>query len=290
MLADWQTQLAEVLLLPRPQSAKFGVKRGITLPAEMHALQGLDLRRLALYQELMLNTLLESAQSIFPYTYQLLSRNGHEPGPWQALVETYRRAYPNKSHKLMDAVESFPRFLGEQAQWMRRYPFLNELALYEWLEMQVINLPDAELVMDLPGELPKMEQFSACAPVWNAAHQLQQFEFPIPELIDNLQKQSQKKPKALSQLEKTPPQPTAILIYRDPNTLEVRFFTLNALTSALFQLSIAQPEASYDELLRQLRELVPALQAMPEETVQTQAAGLFRSCLENGSLLGSRRL
>jgi hypothetical protein len=270
-LAEWQKQLSQALVLP--DSPPW---------CELTALQGLEGSRLGLYQELMFNTVLETLESIFPFTQQLISQNGAGNQTWNDLVEVYRRTHPNTSHKLLGAVERFPQFLAEQALWMRRFPFLSELALYEWLEMTVLNrhIPPAE--PSLPAALPSLDSLDVYRPVWNEARILQHFEFPIPEVITALQAE----PEGLFAVD-IAPQPVDILIYRDPHSLEVRFFTLNGITSLLMQLSTAHPELSYRQVLQQLQAITPALQAIPLETITAQAASLFLNCLETGMLLGS---
>lgn len=278
LLAEWQNQLSQALVLPATEDAN----------QDLSALQGVEARRLALYQELMFNTVAESLQSIYPYTYQFMSANGRDAKIWEALVEDYRRAYPNPSHKLMGAVEHFPEFLSQQEDWLAQYPFLSELALYEWLEMQVLNLPDSHPPMAHPHGLPSLDELAHYAPVWNPSRVLQHFEYPIPELITLIQTHVELENPSNAEAElKTEPQPLDILIYRDPHLLHVRFFCLNGLTNLLIQLSTAQPGVAYREILEQLREIIPALQDMPMAELEAQAIGLFQTCLDAAILLGS---
>ena len=209
-LVEWQTQLSQVLLLPKNLPAD-----ALSVGAPFSALHGVDDQRLALYEELMFNTVRETLESIYPYTHQCDTQDeDHElaldRAAWPELVESYRRAYPNPSHRLMGAVENFPRFLAEQAEWMARYPFLSELALYEWLEMVVLNVPAEQPVMTVTVSqaLPALLAFDQAAPVWNAARVLQQFEYPIPQVIEGLQSEEQPVAPIV-------PQPTEVLILQD---------------------------------------------------------------------------
>jgi hypothetical protein len=272
-LREWQTQLGQALLLPNaPPMCGFP------------ALHGLEDRRLALYNELISNTLLETLQSIYPYTYHLLSDHGDSEDDWKTLAGQYRRAYPNQSHKLMDAVSSFPNFLSQQSDLIEQYPFLADLAEYEWLEMEVMNLSDQPVVLDLANELPPVEEWDDYRPVWNPAGRLQHFQFNIPEMLELLKQED-----SLLNVQDLPPAPVDILIYRDPETLDARFFCLNALTALLMQLS-QEEDVSYLKALMQLQEQNPVLQSVPLEVMLQQAVGLFTNCLETGMLLGSQRL
>jgi hypothetical protein len=268
-LIEWQRHLSQALVLPN--SPPWG---------ELSSLQGIESQRIALYQELMFNTVLETMQNIYPFTYQLISNNGKDDATWNDLAEAYRRTHPNVSYKLLGAVEAFPQFIAGQAKWMKRYPFLNELALYEWLEVHVLNLPDAHSEIDLVGALPELSEFQSYKPVWNEARVLQHFEFPIPDIIAALQAEPDV-PFSVA------PQAVDVLIYRDPETLEARFFCLNGITSALIQISTTQPDGSYTQVLQQLKAATPVLQTMSLEVIMTQAAQLFQNCLSIGLLLGS---
>lgn len=272
-LRDWQSQLSQALLLPEPPGL-----------CQLTALQGLEGRRLALYEELMFNTVVETLGSIYPYCYRLISRDGQWETDWSSLVEAYRRAYPNVSYKLMGAVSSFPEFLAGQCALLQGYPFLPELALYEWLEMQVLNLPDSPIALSMQAAVPSLEQWDAHAPVWNLARQLQAFQFHIPEILEAMNTEERD-----FQAATVLPKPVDILIYRDPQTLEVRFFCLNGLTAQLMQLS-DRSNHSYSELMAALLAVSPVLQAVPAEIIRQQLYALFQTCLQNGMLLGSMPL
>src|SRR6478609_5405453 len=90
-------------------------------------------RPFALYAELLQNTVYETLSGFFPYCKMLLEDD------WFSLCEAYRRQYPNRSYQLFRCAENMPAFLGEQSTWFERYPFLEDLARYEWLEVQVEN-------------------------------------------------------------------------------------------------------------------------------------------------------
>jgi hypothetical protein len=272
-LRDWQLQLGKALILP-----------DVPPLCELSALQGIEGRRLALYEELLFNTVLETLQNIYPYTYRLLSRRGSAEAEWKVVAESYRRAYPNQSYKLMGAVSSFPEFLSEQAALMETYPFLSDLALYEWIEMEVINLPDPAAEIDFPDAIPPLEKLAEFRPVWNPARRLHRFRFHMPEVLEQM-KQSNFEMQNQEVLLKR----TDILIYRDPTTLEARFFCLNELTAELIALSEVHP-VSYQELLLLIQEQSPALKVLPIEIIAMQAYGLFETCLDNGILLGSNRV
>ncbi len=275
-LLDWQTQFSQALLLPdTPELCR--------LPA----LQGIEGKRIALYEELLFNTVLDTLQNIYPYTYRLLCEEGDKESDWVALVEQYRRAYPNQSYKLMGAVCAFPEFLAEQGELISKYPFLPDLALYEWLEMVVLNLPDASQAIHLPGAVPAPAEWAEYAPAWNPATQLRQFSYHVPEILELFNQEADGR--ELLESGDIMKKPVDILIYRDPKTMEARFFCLNGLTTRLIQLS-SESGVSYEAAIARLQQDLPALRDIPTDVMIQQAGGLFQMCLQNGMLLGSVRL
>lgn len=268
-LADWQAQLSQALL--SPDSPETGT---------LSELSGIEGRRLALYEELMLNTVAETLRGIYPHTCQLLSGKGAQEAEWRALADRFRRSRPNTSHKLVGAVCGFPEYLNAQTDLMERFPFLAELALYEWLEMEVLNLPDARVDAGLTPEIPSVEDFSRFAPFWNPARKLRSFVYNIPALLDALQAADYRIEAA-----SIAPESVEILIYRDPETLRARFFCLNDLTARLLRLS--DGGSSYEQALLALHAEIPGLETLSAEIVCAQARRLFQNCLESGVVLGS---
>lgn len=264
-LRHWQSALADHLLLPEKPLAG--------------CLEAIEPWRLKLYEELLFNTVLETLESIYPHCHRLLSRNGQDEEGWRKLAERYRRAYPNPSHKLMGAVWSFAEFLANQQEWIAEAPYLPDLARYEWLEMEVLNLPDVSVPAGFLSEVSPPELWMTMSPCWNPARRLEHFDYHVPKLLEAL-KAADFELQGLS-LET---EPVDILIYRDPVSLDARFFCLNALTARLLAVSEGR---SYQAALDQLITELPMLRDLPVETVRQQAAGLFENCLQNGLLLGS---
>ena len=125
--------------------------------------------------------------------------------------------------------------------------------------------------------------WSIYQPVWNPARRLAHFDFNIPQILDMLETQ---------QLPSVDADPVDMLIYRDPETLQSRFFALNPLTAilmAVFEL----PESdhfTYADSIKLLCEYVPALKDLPKTVLEQQASGLFQNCLDTGMLMGSQYL
>jgi hypothetical protein len=133
---DWQALLADT-----------------THPAMAH-LQATPLPRLAQYRTMVLANYQETLEAIFPYTHQLLSTPHSQA--WEALVRRYLQTYPPNSFALQQAGKAFAQFLSEQAPLMQRFPFLSDLATYEYLEAVLLHWP-ATPAHDLPKDLQPLD-------------------------------------------------------------------------------------------------------------------------------------
>ncbi len=267
-LREWQEQLGTLLLKPIQASLVGSV-------ADPNA------SALALYEELLLNTVCGTLESIYPFTHQVLTHNQADNSHWRSWVDAYRRAFPNRSYSLIGAICDFSEFLESQPALLAEFPFLVDLARYEWLEMVVLNDPESDLPARLEPMVPDLALFDQYQPVWNPIRRLQTFSYNIPILLDawKASPQSVLESPGLFQGE------VDVLIYRDSRTLDARFFVVNTLTATLLRLSATG--VSYEEGLTALYSEIPALSQLPMDVLKAQARGLLEDCLEKDILLGS---
>lgn len=171
------------------------------------------IERIKIYRELVRNSLKDVVSNIYPYTRKVLKNK------WNKLLPAYLEAYPPTSPILNRVAEHFPTYLLKQKNILKRYPFISELALYEWLELEVYekeNINDKKKIKN-----------GFCL---NPAHTIPRFQYPVPQIIEII------KSKKLTKLAEVTKQPTNVLIYRDPKTLTVRFFELSLATSTYLKL------------------------------------------------------
>lgn len=240
------------------------------------------------YASLILGTIEECLSGIYPYCEKLLTADYSERWRWKALAVDYYRRHPNPSPLLLPAVAQFPTYLATQADLLKQYPFLAELAHYEWLEAELQNAPDGEYP---EGGMPVSELtpavLSDARPVWNLVSCLVGFQYDIPALITEIKVSTLAQLKGLS----ITPKLTPILIYRDPVTLNPRFFSLTPLTGALLEVAFTAPEnqppKTFEAIINVLIEKTPALQTLDRDMVFSQAVAFFKTCQAEGILLGS---
>ncbi len=250
---------------------------------EGQSLSGCDRARLFLYEELLFASVEDTLSSLFPVTYHFLKPE------WNSLVEKYRRQFPNRSFQLYHVAQDFPEFVQGLSGYMKKYPFLWDLALYEWLEIEVLNQEDDPLPSDLqPGFPAEPSMLSVFMPVLNPIRRQHTFQYPIPAILTEASRREE-----VGQgfdaftLDGQPVQPieTTMLIYRDPETFKARFFNLTPLTGALIE--VMAEHQSYEVSFKLIHTSVEALAQVPYETLAQQGIGLLNQCFQQKILLGS---
>lgn len=178
------------------------------------------LKRIKLYKKLVLGSFDSVLKSIYPNCYKLLKGN------WNNLVQKYIEKFPPNTPILNKVAARFPDFLKSEKKILKKYPFISELALYEWKEIEIYEKEDIKS----NGKL-------------NPVHEICKFKYPIPSIIENIETKRQRSKEAEKESS------TSVLIYRDPKTLEVRFFELTYGTLVyleLLRLGLTDKEAKED--------------------------------------------
>ncbi len=169
-----------------------------------------ELEKIEIYRDLVKNSFFDLITKIYPLTNKLLKKD------WDKLIPQYIESYPPSSPMLNKVAENFPFFLAEQKKIVKKYPFIHELALYEWLEVGIYEQSN------------KLAERQTGTFILNPVHEICSFEYPIPEIAEKLET-SKFSGKATKQK-------SSVLIYRDPKTLKVRFNEISSGTLAYLEL------------------------------------------------------
>ncbi len=169
------------------------------------------LEEIKIYRELVRNSFCDVSIKIYPFTYKLLSKS------WEKLLSDYLEKYPPASPILNKVVEQLPEYLSIRKDSLKKYPFISELARYEWLEVEIYEREGQEK----RGEKNKILSL-------NPIHEICTFNYAIPEIVEMIENNQP--------LGKIYKQKTIVLIYRDPKDLSVRFFELSTSTLAFIEL------------------------------------------------------
>lgn len=227
--------------------------------------EGIEMRRLAIYRELVYGNMEGFLRNGFPVLYSLV-----DDGLWKALVTSFVAEHACESPYFVDISRHFVEFLQQRPDWQAQLPpWALELAHYEWMEV-VVDMAEvpAEDVADVNPDGDLMAQ----APVLSPLACLLGYRWPVHRLCTGF-------------VPDAPPDAvTWLVIYRDVAD-EVKFMEVNAVTAALLQSLEQSPDSNGATLLRQL-----AVQSgLPEQTALETGAGMLARLRQKGVLLGTRR-
>jgi hypothetical protein len=198
--------------------------------------------RMAMYRELFFNNVESFLSTGFPVLRKILT-----DAQWQELVEDFFSRHQSQSPYFSEISEEFLAFLQNERNNPADYPFLLELAHYEWVEMALsISTesvpPFTEYIDDFLGQKLMLSPLA-----WLLAYQ-----YPVHEISPDF-------------LPTQPPeQPTFLCVYRSWDD-EVRFMQLAAMTFRLLQLIDETPELTVEAYLEKMMD--EAKQIAPEVIV-----------------------
>lgn len=178
--------------------------------------------RYRVYRELVSERMLDTLKNISPVARSLLSDK-----EWWALLWDYLKKSPPKSEILRELAGEFAAHLKSRRHPLfKKYPYLGELLEYEYLEIEMRFAPEDG------GRTPPGK--------WriNPAHALAAYRWPVHFIGVDF-----RDPK------KMPRGEYHLLLWRDPQGLEVKFMEVNALVASLLRRLEKGPRAA-DPLLK----------------------------------------
>lgn len=183
---------------------------------QVHAApDGLEDRRLAIYRDLIFNNIEGFLSGGFPVLRQLYSQHD-----WLQLVRDFIDRHRSESPYFLEISQEFQHWLREERPPQPDdYPFMLELAHYEWVELALDVSPEEfpELNVAVDGDL------LAGRPVVSPLAWRLCYQFPVHLIGPAYQPP-------------TPPAaPTYLIVYRNRQQ-QVRFLESNAVTVRLLQL------------------------------------------------------
>ena len=234
-------------------------------PARHRAPAGIEARRLKIYAELFYNNVQGFLASAFPVLRRITP-----DAQWHALVRDFFARH--ESHEPL-----FHRIAGEFLKYLERrgrrrggpadWPFLRELAHYEWVEL-ALAVADVELTPQLAdpnGDL--LEGTPVLSPLaWPLT-----YRYPVHRIGPDLLPQ------------RPPAQPTHLVVYRNRQD-EVKFMEVNAVAAQLLEWLPKSRASGRRLLLRLAREL-----RHPEpEVVVAQGAAILQGLRGRDIILGTK--
>lgn len=205
---------------------------------EQLAFAGIAPERLAVYQQLLFNNVLNFVSSAFPVLCSL-----HHDADWQQLVRQFFRQSVAASPYFLDIAGQFFEWLQLQPSVTARQPFLLELAHYEWIELylysahrqQMLPLAEPDIVVAQPLQLDELAMVLS-------------YQFPVHQISQSYQPSE------------AAGNPTLLLVYRDESD-EIHFVALETLAATMLRLLATKPGQRLTELVATLHQLAPAQSA-----------------------------
>lgn len=189
-------------------------------------------QRMETYRELFFNNIDSFLSSNFPVLRKIL-----DDTQWFELSQDFFAKHPCKTPYFSEIPEEFIDYLQNERQNDSDYPFLLELAHYEWVEMALsiskeeISANTAEFIRNLT-----QESISLSPLAWPLAYQ-----FPVQQISPSFLPET------------APEQSTYLLVYRNIDD-EVNFIQIPAITFSLLHLLQNNNAMSCNDCLMQIAE------------------------------------
>ncbi|TCK18777.1 hypothetical protein DFR30_2061 [Thiogranum longum] len=171
-------------------------------------------RRMAIYRDLFYNNVEGFLSGGFPVLRELMDDTS-----WHAMVRDFFARHHCHSPLFMEISREFLAYLEqERGAHENDFPFLRELAHYEWVELALsIAEEDPVQVNDPDGDLLEG------TPVLSSLAWPLSYHYPVHQIAESFQPETPAE------------QPVYLMVYRD-KTDEVNFIELNAISARLFSL------------------------------------------------------
>ena len=234
-------------------------------PDHVAAPADIEARRLDVYRKLFFNNLYSLLGNFFP-----VMRKIHGDAQWRRFIRGFMQHHQAQTPYFLQLPEEFLDYLRNEFQpGDDDYPFLVELAHYEYAELALSisqdedDLADVDPAGNLLDEIPVKSVLA-----WTFA-----YHFPVHRISPDFLP------------EKPDEQPVYLALYRDGDD-DIGFLELNAISAALLEEVERNRDLSGEALLRQLAEKINYPDA--DALVQHGAVALAEM-RQLGILTGSRR-
>ncbi len=210
--------------------------------------------RFQTYRELVYQGMADVLTSICPVAHAILSE-----AEWRQIFWEFLRKAPPRSAILRQLPAEVSQFLRDNSYNLEsRYPFLAELMEYEYLEVQVRFAPEPQSVC-VSGILQI-----------NPAHVLRHYTWPVHYISEEN-----------CDPETLPRGDYFLSLWRDPQTLEVRFMEVSSLVASLLEI-LGSGVVDGREALEQLSK---TLEIQPSEEFLNEGFALLENFRQKGILL-----
>lgn len=214
-------------------------------PDNMPIPANVDPKRMAMYRELFFNNINSFLSSNFPVLRKLFSDE-----QWRALAQDFYLHHRCTTPHFSEIAEEFLDYLQNERREPNDFPFLLELAHYEWVEMALSIAQDEPTFGDAAFADDILQRAIMLSPIaWPLVYQ-----YPVERIGPDFLPQA------------PPQQPSYLVVYRDRHD-EVHFMQTTPLTYHLLQRIEQHPDLSGKDCLQALA--AELAQQIDRETLET---------------------
>lgn len=250
-----------ITVLPEFQQAQIQFAAHIRNPEEVALLDGVEARRMKIYNDLFFNNIESFAANAFPVFKSLLVNDD-----WLSLVREFLVKHRCRSPYFPEISEEFLQFLQSYTGSLTLPAYAIELAHYEWVEL-ALDIADEEPQsekIDPNGNL--MTQKVVVSPVaWPLC-----YNYPVHLIGPNYKPEQQ------------PNEASYLLVYRTRD-FTVQFMEINAVTARLLDLLSAEALSGSAVIAMIAQEM----QLPDPSSIEPFAINLLNKLQADGVILGT---
>ena len=251
--------------LPEFQQKQYAFAAHIRDPENNPAPSGVEDRRMAIYRELFFNNLHSLLGGTFPVIKKLL-----KPDKFRSLIRAFMVQHEAQTPYFLEVPQEFLAFLQDEYELQDDdFPFLIELAHYEWVELA---LSVSEEVNDTTNADPDGDLLQGI-PVRSVLAWTYAYQYPVHRISKDYQ----------------PTEPgealTFLVVCRKAND-DMDFLELNPVTARLLELIEANEQDSGRELLLKLADEINYADV---EALLQHGAEAMQQMRQTEILLGTRK-
>lgn len=240
---------------------------------DRRALSKIPFERFETYRKHISVGLLGGIEDAFPVLRSLISES-----EWNGLLNDFYLKRLTRSPIARRVFREFPHYLQKRYRGplLKRFPYLRELADYENVDLRLfydVDRPVPALDVKDVGSVTDPAVLLHLVPVLNPHHVLHAYRWPVHRICREFSSPKQVKPGRYP-----------LLVYRDPDTLQVRFLETNPLV-AEFVRRMRPGRTAIENLLK---ALIARRRPAEAQTFVAEAIGVLSFLKEKGVLLGFR--
>ena len=200
-------------------------------PASNPGFADIEARRMKVYADLLFNNVKNFLENSFPVLSSILDEYR-----WQSICRDYFMRHQARTPLFPKMPQEFVRYLTDEFEPIDGdYPFMQELAHYEWLELETLLDEQNIDAVEVNANVDPLDG----RPVLNPLARPQAYAYPVHKISQNYL------PVA------APDAPTYLIVYRDRQD-KVGFMEINPISARLVELITKQTNLSGRQILQQI--------------------------------------